>query len=47
VQDQGSEPVRTVLATAPFSMVGVTWSGSAPDTVALRVRTGLPTSPRG
>ncbi|MDQ3990045.1 MAG: N-acetylmuramoyl-L-alanine amidase [Actinomycetota bacterium] len=35
-----SEPVRTVGATAPFSMVGVTWSGPTPDTVELRVRQG-------
>lgn len=41
LQDQGSGPVRTVLAAAPFSMVGVTWSGPAPDTVELRVRRGV------
>ncbi len=38
--DGSSEPVRTVEATAPFSMVGVTWSGRTPDTVELRVRQG-------
>ena len=41
LQDQGSEPARTVLATAPFSLVGMTWSGPAPDTVELRVRKGV------
>ncbi|HYZ09694.1 MAG TPA: N-acetylmuramoyl-L-alanine amidase [Pseudonocardiaceae bacterium] len=38
---QGLEPVRTVQAPAPFSMVGVTWSGPAPDSVELRVRQGM------
>ncbi len=37
----GLEPVRTVRAPAPFSMVGVTWSGPAPDSVGLRVRQGM------
>ena len=38
---QGLEPVRTMQAPAPFSMVGVTWSGPAPDSVELRVRQGM------
>ncbi len=41
LQDQGSEPARAVLATAPFSLVGMTWSGPAPDPVELRVRKGV------
>ena len=41
LEDQSSEPAHTVLAAAPFSMVGVTWNGPAPDTVELRVRQGV------